>query len=156
MSFWDRFKKKTLEHSLFGRLVFNKYGWWDGDISFSPTGNEIGITIRASETGPTDISKERYEKLQKDYPALKPEIDSVLFNLYKKYTSEIKQEDFSNDFPHIDNPNEADKAFLLAGLEIDESSDVITLNYCFKPPCHEHGFDIYVGKDGVTGEYIGD
>jgi hypothetical protein len=58
---------------VFGPLVLRKagpYSYWEGEVSFAPTGGRVEVFVDADERGPTEAQRGFLRRLADRYPAL--------------------------------------------------------------------------------------
>lgn len=92
MGFLDSLKKVLrplrIDDPFFGRLRYQRAGFWEGKKRLDPLGAEIEVTIDAGEEGPAEAHREFYRQLEARYAELEPRIAKVLFEELMRWEDE--------------------------------------------------------------------
>ena len=59
-----------MDDPFFGRMEFEKVGFWATHTLFKPLGREVEVIVLAGETGPIEAQRELYRELERRYEAL--------------------------------------------------------------------------------------
>lgn len=150
-----RFKKRAptlqIEDAVFGSLTVDsdvsKDGtwYWDGEITFAPTGERIYVHVESNQNGPTEAQRQFYHEIERRYKGLLQDIEEALEE------NEPYSADYNYSLP------ETDFHFTLDGLTIgsaDKEPVAWSLSYGWIPDA-EWGFNVMmegwvVGGVGVS------
>ena len=94
MSWFNFFKKRfeplRMTDPVFGGISFAGYGFWEGNVYFEPTGQQVKVYIDGNAAeGPTEKQQEFYQELERRYGGLEATIGDLL---HREFT--YRQEDF--------------------------------------------------------------
>lgn len=77
---FKRFQPTTVEDPSFGTLTNDKYGNWNGRVSFAPLQREIDVIVRLTpETPPTQEHREFLEQITERWPDIHKNLRDTLF-----------------------------------------------------------------------------
>src|SRR5262245_14004460 len=86
------------EDPLFGRLRFQKTGFWEGKKYFTPERREYEFTLDGGEDHPTESQRRFFGELETRYATLKPEIAKVLLEQLRNWQKRFTTKDVWNEF----------------------------------------------------------
>jgi hypothetical protein len=79
------FTKHKLEDSVFGRIIFHKPGYWEGNTYFAPVEKTVQTLITAEKEGPSERQRSFYRQLEQEYPELEQELGDMLYDTYSNW-----------------------------------------------------------------------
>lgn len=92
MGFLDSLKKALrplrIDDPFFGKLRYQRAGFWEGKKRLDPLGTEIEVLIDGGEEGPAEANREFYRQFEARYGELEPRIERVLFEELKRWEDE--------------------------------------------------------------------
>ena len=59
-----------MQDPFFGRIRFDKVGFWIASASFKPVGTPVEVLIAADEKGPVEAEREFYREIERRYETL--------------------------------------------------------------------------------------
>lgn len=92
---WWRSVRRPLvkDDPVFGRIRYQRAGFWEGDVYFAPEDRRYGITIDGGPDRPTDAQRAFFHELETRYPALKAVFADDLLEQLQNWNPEIRAED---------------------------------------------------------------
>ncbi|MGH7495562.1 MAG: hypothetical protein ACREOO_24645 [bacterium] len=86
------------EDPFFGRLCFQRAGFWEGKKYFAPERREYELTIDGGDDRPTESQSSFYRTLETRYATLKPEIAKALLAQLCNWQKRSATRDVWNEF----------------------------------------------------------
>jgi hypothetical protein len=132
--------RRTLDHPFFGRILYIRAkdpasSYWEGELHLPDLPEKIGLTISASETGPTDAQAQFCRSLLADLDSLFARCKPVFEGQFEEWAS--------RPFPA-----EWRGSFLLVGLGLPPNGDGEgPWNVCYFVDAANHYFTAYF-EDG--------
>lgn len=77
----------------FGRLRFQKVGFWEGRKFFAPENGEYEITIDGGLEHPTESQRAFFREIETKYPELKKELTKEFLELLQNWKDDFSEEE---------------------------------------------------------------
>lgn len=87
------FKPVCQDDPFFGRLLFQKVGFWEGKKFFTPENREYEFTIEGGEDRPTESQRRFFCDLETRYAKLKPEITKALLEQLHNWNERFSEKE---------------------------------------------------------------
>ncbi len=106
MEFWNFFssKRPKVNDNFFGEMLFMEVKNCPADsylecwCHFEPANEEIELGISGNLSGPTQVQKNFFRQVEKDYALLIQKLISIIETTYQKEQFEFKAKDFGREF----------------------------------------------------------
>lgn len=95
------FKKKSLLDPFFGNLeyrVAKDRTWFEGQKWFAPVNKEVGFLVDANADGPTEVQRNFYSAVERDYPTLVAKVRPILEEEFQNWKEDFVIQDFAEEF----------------------------------------------------------
>lgn len=106
---------KRINDPVFGAIFLKKEGW-EGDVVFSPSSSEVGLSIDSSESGPTERQRKLFQQIELRYINLLPSIHTALVDY-------VDSDDCNFDLCSIEIPRNVEFAQWTAQFVADLEDD---------------------------------
>jgi len=100
-------KTNKIEDDFFGKMVFSEFkknpkkNYFECRRHFKPTKDIIEIGIQGNVTGPTEIQKDFFRKIEADYDEITSSIKPMIENELRNWKEDFKIADFSKEFKAV-------------------------------------------------------
>ena len=109
MGIFDFIFGKTIkiEDEFFGKMVFSEFkknpekNYFECRRYFKPTNEIIEIGIEGNVTGPTEIQKDFFRKIESDYDEITSSIKPMIENEFRNWKEDFKITDFNKEFKAV-------------------------------------------------------
>jgi len=114
---------KPLVDPFFGELHFNRgrfingpgfYEYWQGRVRFDATGHEIGITLPADKTGPTEEQRSLYREISSHWESMIEWLPEAIYPVYSVWFADSPQ--------LVSDPQEMFQLLEVTGITIEHPS----------------------------------
>jgi len=109
MGIFDFIFGKTIkiEDEFFGEMIFSEFkknpekNYFECRRHFKPTNETIEIGIEGNETGPSEIQKDFFRKIESDYDKITSSIIPMIENEFQNWKEDFKIADFNKEFKAV-------------------------------------------------------
>ena len=109
MGIFDFIFGKTIkiEDEFFGKMIFSEFkkdpekNYFECRRHFKPTDKIIEIGIKGNVSGPTEIQKNFFKKIESDYDKIASSIKPMIENEFRNWKEDFKIADFNKEFKAV-------------------------------------------------------
>ena len=88
----NAFMPLTLDDPVFGKMRFQKVGFWEGKVQFKPLSSEVEVLIDADPDGPTEEQRRWFKEIEGRYSSFLPQIIDAAMPRIREWNKELTKD----------------------------------------------------------------